>query len=368
MDKITLPAATGIYKVGTCTFSMVDENRFEQLGTNPGTCKRKVFARLYYPVLPENTEGMPDAIVMSDAKLAALSKMYHFPIKDRPESGCFLNARPAEGKFPLIIFSHGLGSYAESNNLMCKDLCSHGYNVLAIGHAYEAVLNEYDDGTSDPIEKNATTKVYSPYLPAVINLLKLMGDKKSDDRTLRDKMFALEDKYCAFLIARLDDRVKDVALVTDEALKRFGDRIDLEHGIGIMGHSLGGATAYYICQTDDRFTAGLNLDGLIINRSAGLGMHKPFYQVSCEDSVNTQTQVALDTDAPIYWTVFRNMRHQGFSDMKFFAPIAAVTGKMPPLTMHETLCKIQLSFFDRYIKGGTGEVWIPSGDSFIRRT
>ena len=369
MASLPSPSATGQYKVGTSTFSLTDESRFELLGDNPGSTKRRVFARLYYPVLPEDAKAAPRAVIMSATKLKALAKMYHFPAgKAEPsESDRYIDAKPADGKFPLVIFSHGSGSYAESNDLMCADLASHGYNILTVGHAYESVANEYDDGTVEFAEKGLATKVYKPYVSACFALIGIMRDKKSNDRELYEKFKAFRDKYCSFLLVRLEERAKDIKLVTEEAITRFGDRIDTSSGIGIMGHSLGGATAYYMCQTDDRFTAGINIDGMLFGDYEGLTMHKPFYQISCEDAVNTETKVALDTDAPVYWTVFNGMKHQGFSDLKFFAPVKMLTGKMPADYMHDNLCKIQNTFFDKYLKGSDTDVWYPDTEDIVRR-
>ena len=368
MADVKFPAPTGEYKVGTTTFSVIDESRFERLGNDPGTTKRKIAGRFYYPVLPEDAKDLPYAKVMSDVKANALAKTFHAPVKpdDKPETFCYQDAKPA-GKFPFIIFSHGMGSYAESNHSMCIDLCSHGYTVLAVGHAYEAVANEYEDGTVEYLEKNITKKVYQPYLKGSIELLKLMYNKKLNNEQAYEKFNDFQNRYAGFILDRLEERVKDIKFITDEAVKRFPDLISDPDNIGVYGHSIGGATAYCLCMTDDRFKAGINLDGMLCGHYEGMTMHKPFYQVSCDDAVTTQTRVVSNTDAPVYWSLFKNMRHQGFSDLKFIIPIKAVTGKMAPQVMHENLIKIQKSFFDKYIKGEDTEVWYPENDDLKRR-
>lgn len=366
MKNVQLPSPTGEYKVGTGVFSYFDADRTETIGPNAGTKGRRIRGRLYYPVLPEAAEGLPQDEVLSRALCEGLSKSMHVPVKEPVKGEYYRDASPAPGRFPLIVYSHGMGAYAEANHFLCSELCSHGYNVLAVGHAFDSVANEYEDGNVDGFDKSLTMKTYQPFLGGAIALLRYTGDKKSSNEELYRKFQTMQDKYFNFLIGYLDERAKDVSAITDDALARFGDRIDLTHGIGITGHSMGGVTAYYMCRHDDRFAAGINLDGILVGRYEGT-MNKPFYQINCETNVNVSVKAALGTTAPFYWEVFKGMQHHGFCDLKFFVPISAVVGKMPPAVFHENLCRIHKTFFDKYLKDSPEDVFCPEGKDFIRR-
>lgn len=367
MKNIELPSPTGEYKVGTSVFSVLDADRAETIGPNPGTKGRRIRGRLYYPVLPEDAEGLPQDEVLSEALCKGISKTFHVPLKETVKGDYYRDASPAPGRFPLIIYSHGMGAYAEANHFLCSELCSHGYNVLAVGHAFDSVANEYEDGSVDCFDKSLNMKTYQPFLSGAAALFRYTNDRKSSNEELCGKFNAIQERYCKFLTGYLDERAKDIRFITDEALRRFEDRIDLTNGIGITGHSMGGATAYYLCQHDDRFTAGINLDGILVGRYDGMVMKKPFYQINCETNVNVSVKAALNTDAPFYWEVFKGMQHHGFCDLKFFVPVSAVVGKMPPKVFHSNLCKIHKTFFDRYLKGSNEEVFCPEGKDFIRR-
>lgn len=367
MKEVKLPSPKGEYKVGTTVFSIYDSDRTETIGPNKGSKGRRIRGRLYYPVLPEDAEGFPQDEVLSKALCEGLSRAFHVPVKEPVKGEYYRDVSPAPGRFPLIVYSHGMGAYAEANHFLCMELCSHGYNILAVGHAFDSAANEYEDGSVDYFDKSLNKKTYQPFLSGAAATLRFCSDRKSSNEELGMKFRVLQEKYYNFLIGYLDERAKDVRTVTDEAIRRFKDRIDLTHGIGITGHSMGGATAYYMCQHDERFTAGINLDGILVGRYDGMVMKKPFYQINCENNINVSVQAALQTSAPFYWEVFKGMQHHGFCDLKFFVPLSAVVGKMPPDLFHENLCRIHKTFFGRYLKDSPEEVFCPEGKDFIRR-
>lgn len=369
MDDLITPKPTGEYKVGTTVFSLTDENRKEKLGPDAGNILRRLAVRLYYPVLPEDTEGMKKAVVMSAVKLNALAKIYHMPIKDARDSEgeVYQDVRPVPGrKFPLVIFSHGMGAYLESNNFMLTELSSHGYVIAAIGHTYEEAATDLYDGSYVFFDKRCQSDMYSPKVRGNLAALKILTNKKGSYEEQYRRFNDFQSRYCSFLMDRVEERSKDVKLVLEALKGRFSDRIDFTPGVGISGHSIGGATAYYMCMHDDEFSCGINLDGMLLGHYEGMRMKKPFYQISCEDSRGTVSRVALDHDAPAYWELFSNMKHMGFSDMIFFVPVKMVVGKMDPMKYHEYVCRIHLSMLGRFLKGSEEEVYEPD-DEYVRK-
>ena len=361
MAQAVYPKATGSYKVGTSVFSIWDRTRKEKLGPEAGTRDRRIHVRLYYPVRPEDAEGLPEAVALSESKLKAILKTFNIPGKVEGDATAefFQDAPAVPGrKFPLIVYSHGLGAYTEANNFLCIEMCSHGYVVAAVGQPYESAMNEYEDGSADLFDKVCMKRVYEPYWSGVFKLMKLLRNHKGTWQEQYDRFNEFQSKYCRFLSELVQERRKDVAVVTDELKNRYSDRIDFNAGIGITGHSLGGVTAYDVCHHDDRFTCGINMDGLLAGNYDGLVMKKPFCQISCEENTLLETRSMLNTEAPAYWEVFKNMKHHGFCDMKFNVPVKAIVGKMDPLVLHGYLTRIHLGFFDMYLKN-TGD------DSFL---
>ncbi len=347
------PMPTGEYAVGTFTYTIYTD-REEALA--PGT-KRNIPVRVYYPVLKESVEGMNKAKYMSREMAQSLKKNMHAPINiDKAEaqgenySECYENAPRIEGvKFPLITFSHGFGSYMEANSFLCLDLASHGYVVISVGHTYDAALCEFDDGTKIPLYKDAMKRQYEPMLTGMCAVLKLTKTKGTD-RELADKLDVLQNKYCKFIMSRIEEWIKDTMNAVDYAKEELNDMIDFSQGIGATGHSLGGITSYLLCLDNDEFCCGANLDGASFGKHKGKILRKPFAQMSCKANLSVETRVYVDHTKPVFQAVFQKMQHIAFSDMKHLIPSKMIVGGLDPDLAHEYVCKIHLELFDSYLK------------------
>jgi len=53
--------------------------------------------------------------------------------------------------------------------------------------------------------------------------------------------------------------------------------------VGVVGHSLGGATAASTMLAEPTIRAGVNFDGLMFDRGGQDGTQAPFYAVGCPE-------------------------------------------------------------------------------------
>lgn len=347
------PEPTGQYAVGTNTYT-VFYNRDEVLV--PGSL-RSIPVRVYYPVTKESVAGMAKSRYMSKEMAEALKKSMHAPINyEKSEaagdniSDCYENAPMIPGlKFPLIVFNHGFGSFREANSFLCIELVSHGYVVISVGHPYDAACAELDDGTKINLIKDATKKQYVPFLPGAFSVIKLTF-AKGTDRELAERFDIIQKKYCKYILSRVDEYVKDTLSAVNYAKENLCDLIDFEKGIGVTGHSLGGAAAYMLCLDHDEYVCGANLDGALFGENTGKVLNKPFVQISCKTNLNAETRSFVDHTKTVYGAVFDKMQHIGFSDMKHMIPIKAITGKLDADIAHASVCSLHLELFDSYLK------------------
>ena len=349
--KVPEGYASGEYAVGTCTFTVVDKDRKKVV--DEGTEDRKIAVRMYYPVSREAVAGKTYAPLFSDAKKAAVIKAFHIKnINDDLNYAEFYEDVPVadDRKFPLIMFSHGYGSYVESNSFLLCALASCGYIIACVGHAYEAIENDYDDGSTDLLDKRISKVMYTSFIGALLAQNKLLK-KNKDHRTALEDFDAFQKKYTPFLIVRVGEWKKDIEKALEAVKERWSESIDLSRGVGASGHSLGGCIAYNLCRYNDEFTCGINIDSGLFGEYPEKTMEKPFCQICCKENINVETRTLLDTNADTYLVVFDDMKHLGFTDAKFFIPVKFISGKLPPEEMFRHLVYCHKTFFDKYLKG-----------------
>ena len=153
-------------------------------------------------------------------------------------------AKGARG-WPLVVFSHGLGSTSFAYTHLIESLVSQGYVVASIEHTHTAFAVWFPDGRVIPAHHE------SP--PA-----ELAGEKRS--------------KWMMEQISEgIAEGAADIRFVLDRTLKMNADsklfflagKMDLTT-IAAMGHSAGAEYAARACQVDDRLKACVDLDGAMV--------------------------------------------------------------------------------------------------------
>lgn len=361
------PMPTGKYAVGTKTFTIYN-TRKEALDTK-GDSMRHIPARIYYPTSKNTTEGLTKAKSLSRSEAMGIKKIFMIPLNyDKMEaagendSECYVDAPfIKDKKFPLIVFNHGYFSYIEGNSFLLIELASRGYVVLTVGHPYEGTGTDYDDGTYTIADKSLANKMYHPYWRGILAAYKLTKYKG----TLQEQAEFFEEfqnKYCKFIGSRVDEWITDTNFAVEHAKKEFAQILDLTNGIGIAGHSQGGAVAYKACLTDPEYTCGINIDGGLFGDTQGLTMNKPFMQLSCEDNENVVTKGYINHTKPAYKVLFRDMKHMGFADIKYALKPGMTAGKLDADLAHKYTCRSFLEFFDCYLRKIKDKPDLVSGD------
>jgi dienelactone hydrolase len=188
-------------------------------------------------------------------------------------------------------------------------------------------------------------------LPNILALNKL-SKMKGTDKELTKEFDRYQERFGGFLIKRLPEWEKDIYTALNYAKQNYSDLIDFDKGIGLSGHSFGGAIAYYLCMKDPQFKCGVNIDGILFGKYNDKVMDKPFLMIACDEHEVIAARVCCMRSAPAYKAVFRDMKHVGFSDMKFAIPkaMSGIAGKLDADLMHENLCKCHLEFFNAHLK------------------
>jgi dienelactone hydrolase len=254
----SLPAPQGPYQVGSEVFRWTDAQRPEILTAEPDD-RRQVVAQAWYPAnaapgrtaAPWPAPGAPVPYFEAQGQLPAYLDPYPsfvFRSFSRVDTHARAStpASTARAEWPVLLFLPGWGSPREHYTALCADLASRGYAVVALSHPYESAISLLADGRAVGPVTSAT----------------MFGGSMEDMVAIRaaDSSFVLDQ------LSRLDQVAPGSPLV---------GHLDLQH-VGVVGHSLGGATAVQVVANDARVLAGVNIDGVITDRLAGLELTRPF--------------------------------------------------------------------------------------------
>jgi predicted dienelactone hydrolase len=283
------PAQPGPYPVGVTTLQFSDPARTEVLTGKA----RALLTEIWYPAAEETRElpknRLLDFILRGTNPSVGLLLKLAFDIDLEEMDKSFQNfavrdARIRDGKYPLILFSHGNGGLRFQNAFLCEHLASHGYIVAAPDHTGNAAVTFVD---GQPIRFNEQGR-----------------DQAAKDRPL-DIRFLIDE------FTRLNQG----------ADSRFLERIDLDN-IGVTGHSFGGYTSTWAADTDLRVKA--------IAPMAGVARERVNYDCPVLVLMATEDKtMGLDGNAnirryyeeskgPRYFVEFKNAGHFSFTEMYQF--------------------------------------------------
>ncbi|KAI5200544.1 alpha/beta-hydrolase [Aureobasidium subglaciale] len=246
----------GKYGVASTVMELVDTSKNDTYAPKPEY--RRVMVSAYYPASSIKSCQSIMIPYMTPATAVAYDEMYAaFGIPNGTFgsfelSTCAFNRKDRSiraAKFPVVLFSPGLGNSRLEYGVMAQSLASHGYVVITVDHAYDATIVEYPDKT-----------------------VALALDIETDEQIEADLLVRQRD--ISFLIDQLQSQCLRQSLFNNIADSKSLKKILM------LGHSLGGATAAAVMQTDPRIIAGVNLDGSFFSSVMDKGLSSPFMIMS----------------------------------------------------------------------------------------
>lgn len=329
-SRPALPIPTGPYAVGSRTLHLVDRHRTDPWV--PAAGNRELMVSLSYPA--RGGGGSPAAYMTADeAQLLLEAQGLGGVVPAATVAGTLTHARegarPAQGRFPLVLLSPGFSMPRATLTSVAGDLASRGYVVAAVDHAYESVGTAFPGG----------------------RVLTCVACAQVDTR---------EEQAAA-----VRGRAKDLSFVIDELTegRRAGalSRAIDPGRIGIAGHSIGGASAAATMADDHRVRAGADLDGDFFVQPAATGLGgRPFMMLGTE---STHSPDSEKTDWPEAWTHLGGWRrwltvtgaeHFSFTDLPYVAGQLGLEDPAAPLSGERgwSLTRDYVAaFFDLHLRG-----------------
>ncbi|MBQ1507240.1 MAG: dienelactone hydrolase family protein [Ruminococcus sp.] len=273
------------------------------------------------------------------------------------------------GVYPLIVFSHGAFGYYQSNYSTYAELASNGYVVVALDHPHHSFFTKDTSGKMITVDEG------------------FINDAMSTDGSLsNDELFNLSQSW-------LELRVEDENFVLDtiKEAKSGNSLTEAWHAedketilkvlaktdtgkIGLMGHSLGGASSVALGRERKDIGAVIDLDGTMIGEVTGVKDGKCVYDtkaypipVLAAYTENNNNEIDSESDGDYLFVnkymidnaangkriSFKSAGHMDFTDLPLISPSLAKmlgSGDVDKEEMLNSLNGVVLNWFNYYLK------------------
>lgn len=327
---------TGSYEVAQTSAILIDDTRLETFETDGSN--REVPVYFYYPV-----------------------------VENEADVSC-----------PMVIFSHGAFGYYQSNTSTYMELASHGYVVISLNHPYHSFF------TTDTTGKTIT--VNTEFMQDVMRI--------NEENITEEEIIELSHSWLELRVADMNfvlDTVKEAKeaaalsstnwYISDENVAQdilaVLSMTDTET-IGLMGHSLGGASSVTLGRTRDDIDAVIDLDGTMLGEQYSYknGVYEfyegeypiPLLVVNNEEHHQEGkivdalyvNNIVLENAVDGHYTYFEGSGHMNFTDLPLYSPPLASmlgVGEVDATECIVNMNALVLEYFDYYLKG-EGELTI----------
>ncbi|WP_343972886.1 hypothetical protein [Kribbella koreensis] len=252
---VVLPALTGSHQVGRTAFEWTDRSRVDPLASDGGP--RRLAVWLWYPATGsgEPAEYMPG--LWRKQQFGGVVGWFETDFENI-RVHAMADAPVADGRFPVVVLSPGMGFSAPQYTAIAEDLASHGYLVAGVTPTYSANVSVLDGKLVE------STPIGNPQ--------DLGGPALAEGNKLVD-LWAADARFVAGQVANLTGR--------------FAGRV--KPGVAYLGHSFGGAASLEACRLDRSCAGAVDLDGTQFGGVVEQGLRVPYMILSSEDSCVTGT-------------------------------------------------------------------------------
>ena len=249
---IEAPAPTGSYAVGRRFMVWTDSARRDPVDTARA---RELPVWIWYPAAPA-PGAVPQPVLPTAWQTRRIETLAAKlgPEVARAAASLPVHARAdaplaaGTSRFPILLFTPGLGWLPSDYSVLLEELASRGYVVVGLASPGFADVVRFDDGRE------------------VARRLGI-GEKIGSDQ-------AIVHADAAFVLGRVR------ALVGERSSFLHG-RVDLAR-VGTFGHSLGGTTALMLAARDSAIRAAVNIDGDPMGDVVAITPRQPLLLLSSE--------------------------------------------------------------------------------------
>lgn len=244
---------SGPYPIGSITQTLVDTSRSSHLKTNANG--RRLWLKCWYPA-DSGEDGRPELIwaqLRTDRTVPLAVRTLLKCLRHSTSTYSRARFSPRVRNSRLIVYNHGLISFASENTSLLEELASHGFTAVAVQHMEQLPeLRALSTGQS-PEAKRAEARRTGA----------LKAAKGAERARLSVEYYMASPNTNRIVIERAADTsfvLDHVSAVVEQIPGRDSGSID-PSSAHLVGFSVGGAVATEAARRDRRVASVTSLDG-----------------------------------------------------------------------------------------------------------
>jgi len=359
-----LPEPTGYHCIGSQ--NILIRTDLDELITEQQNDKREFVVKVWYPASLKNE---PREEYSNKGERQGFAIKYGLPKHTfsylrKVNTHTYLSPQIAEGKYPILIFSHGYQSNATEYYALIEEIVSHGYVVFNINHTYESTASLFPSGQIKYYSQEYNDKKNNKEMREMIWRVHQKFDEAMDNQ---EKSSAIKTGINSYFAAEITDRwAKDIdelikQIPNCEATTFLNGHLD-ESKIGVFGHSQGGAAAGQSIINTKKIVAGINIDGVQWGNTIDTFYAKPFLYLSSDwpddhpDFNNFIYQSKSGVD--FFKSKLLNSGHSNFQDIPFIinSQLINQAGSIQKEKAIKITSDLIIQFFNTYLKDENTEL------------
>ena len=278
-------------------------------------------------------------------------------------------------QFPLVVFSHGAFGYHASNYSLYAELASHGYVVAAIDYPHHSFFTTDTQGETVLVDSDFITQAIAAQNGDLSDEEEYACTREWMELRMADLGFALDTIEAAVQGGSAGGEAWFFESAEQEGLAQEALRLANVEKIGLVGHSMGGATSVGQGRIRPEVGAVVDLDGTMFTEyqrdddgtyvyveepypapllSVDNEEHYLSGQETGEHGEQYVNTFVLENAIVSAHTHFRGSGHMNFTDLPLFSPALASmlgTGDVDAQACIEQTNALVLAWFDEHLKG-----------------
>lgn len=276
---MALPRPTGPCGVGAITAELVDARRPVHLASQtPG---RRLLIKAWYAAAHAPTSTEPLWIELRrDPQTPLAMRLLLRCLRVRTATMPAASISPHVRKAPLVLYNHGLVSFAAENTSLMEELASYGCIVIAIQHTEQLAEFRALGGRRTDTERRRRKALERRLSTALPHEKAALAPEYYDAADTTRRIVLERSADTSFVIANLGAVLGRIPGLAPDSADTSG--------VHLAGFSLGGAVATVTAERDARVCSVANLDGGMYGCRRARDLRLPYLMMYSEvnDGIN----------------------------------------------------------------------------------